>query len=320
MFRILAALAALFVVLPSAAAAQSKGVYNKEGYWEVAVVGDGCGAALFVEGGRQFILQAVDSQVNVLVGLDKPARAGRELTLNVAEDGFSGPASLSKNRRLVEMAATLPDEALTALKTARQLVVSLDGRELLSAQLEGTGLAGALDAVIACSEGESGWWGQGAARRPKIAKAVEPEAPPLHKAGYWSIEPLAGEPGACTAAAKIEEGSAVVFFAAEGGIGLGVTNTAGVRRGRKGVIETEGYQASFTPAYEGDDYFFTADFVETQTVFVLRRAKGMRVTIDGREAASVNLEGTGIDEVLTDLVACARGEKGWWGDGAPQGR
>jgi hypothetical protein len=36
---------------------------------------------------------------------------------------------------------------------------------MLSMQLEGTGLDGAMTALQACARGESGWWGKGATPR-----------------------------------------------------------------------------------------------------------------------------------------------------------
>ena len=56
----------------------------------------------------------------------------------------------------------LSEAALAALRAAKGLSLGVDRRELTSVSLEGTGFAGALDGVIACSKGEQGWWGAGA--------------------------------------------------------------------------------------------------------------------------------------------------------------
>lgn len=48
----------------------------------------------------------------------------------------------------------------------------------------------------------------------------------------------------------------------------------------------------------------------------LRGARDLRVSVNGKAAADVSVEGTGLPAVLDDLAACSLGEKGWWGEGA----
>jgi S1-C subfamily serine protease len=65
----------------------------------------------------------------------------------------------------------LNSRALAALRLARAVGILVDRRVVLDARLEGTGFEDALDAVIDCSKGQSGWWGPGVAAAAKAEAA-----------------------------------------------------------------------------------------------------------------------------------------------------
>src|SRR5581483_8147700 len=99
---------------------------------------------------------------------------------------------------------------------------------------------------------------------------------------------------------------------------FGVGGPKPISRGRKGVLEADGLRFAFRPNYDGETYFSAEPAFDSQTLFVLRRAKGLTVTVDGREVISLQLEGAGLADLVPALFACAKGESGWWGKGAPQ--
>lgn len=210
------------------------------------------------------------------------------------------------------------DRALAALKLASALGVTVDGRTVLDAKVEGTGLENAIDAVVACSKGQSGWWGPGLVLQPAAAKDSTPEArPPLHKDGFWS---LAADEDGCTSAVRLQGGGALVLIAVNGGqdVMVGGGGGSAFKRGRKGRFETDAYVFDFKPVYDGKDYMRLDNFLDSQGLFALRRAKWLQISVDGHLELRAELEGTGLPDLLTSLQACARGEKGWWGEGATQ--
>ena len=179
--------------------------------------------------------------------------------------------------------------------------------------------------LASASKGESGWWGEGlkiagaAASSPKIAKAApaeEPE-PAFNKEGYWLLS-ATQTAGVCKVAAKVDEGLFITFYGALGKVGFAVESEQPLHRGRKGLIEVEGFSAPFKPNYEGKTFVAAADPMDSQTLFVVRRAKAVRITVDGREIADLTLADTGFDQVIADTQACSQGQSGWWGKGAPK--
>ena len=122
----------------------------------------------------------------------------------------------------------------------------------------------------------------------------------------------------CRAGIAVEGGGAFLLLANSGGdYGIGVQGKIG--RGRKGVLQTEAFAVDFKPTYGGKDYVYSDDPIDSPTVFALRRAKALTVRLDGRLVLDIVLEGTGHDQLMTDLLSCAKGQSGWWGKGAPQG-
>ena len=98
----------------------------------------------------------------------------------------------------------------------------------------------------------------------------------------------------------------------------GVGGDRAARRGRAGRFEIDGWGFSFQPVYDGDDYMGSEVPFDAEALARLRRGKDVRVTVDGREQLRLDLEGKQVGDVLSGLIACARGEDGWWGKGAPK--
>ena len=88
-------------------------------------------------------------------------------------------------------------------------------------------------------------------------------------------------------------------------------------KARKVRVETDSYRFDFKPEYtEQASYLNSADPLESADAFALRRAKSLRMTADGHDLIDVTFEGDSFAGAMDAVVACARGEKGWWGEGA----
>lgn len=318
--QVIVAFAALLLGAGPAAADDS--ALNKEGFWTVGrgdAKSETCMASLPTKAGPMLLLQAVSGEVTLVVGTQAPMRRGKKGVITTESYSFEFQPAYNDARDLVFSESSLDARAQAALKLANGVAVGVDGRELLNANLQGTGIENALEAVIACSKGEAGWWGPGVAAPPVVAtKENDPGTErPLHKDGLWT---LAADGDGCSAAVPIEGGGALVLIAANGGrdIMVGAGAAATFKRGRKGRLETDGYRLDFKPTYDGDDYLQLDRFLDSDGFLALRRATSLRITIDGREEVNVALDGSGFPDVFASLQACGRGETGWWGDGAKQ--
>ncbi|MBU1375559.1 MAG: hypothetical protein KKE02_00920 [Alphaproteobacteria bacterium] len=308
------ALTALLVAPTPAAAAVKDMVMNKEGYWGIDVDNGACAASMTLQGGAVFLLRAVDGGVTFALFGRTPLVRGKTGRIETEAYGVDFKPSYGEDATALYYNGELDARALAALRLARQVRILTDGRAVASMTFEGTGFESALDGVIACSKGESGWWGKGVQQTAEAAPEM-----PFNKEGVWSMRADDEMPGVCSAVAEVEGGLAFVLVAADGKVGFGVGSNQPLKRGRKAVFATEAYSFEFRPDYQGKDYFAGDNFLDSQAMFTLRRAKQVRITVDGREVLSMVLEGSGHAEVLTDLVACSRGEKGWWGAGAKVG-
>lgn len=161
----LLALAAICAV-PAIVSAQA---LNKEGFWEVGVSdgGDYCTAAAQVDGGT--FLFSVAAEGATFGFVSKPALpAARRGVLELGPYAFDFTPKIDEG--VLVMDDTFNGKALQAIARADSIGVRLDGREVVSMGLEGTGYDDMVAAVGDCAEGKSGWWGKGA----KIAAADGP--------------------------------------------------------------------------------------------------------------------------------------------------
>lgn len=314
-FSLLVAIFALAMTPVPALAAPKDAVLNKEGYWGIDVDDGGCAASMTLQGGAVFMLRAVSGDVVFALFGSRPLTRGKAGRIETEAYGFDFKPSYSKDGTVLYYEPALDARALAALRLAKQARILIDGRPLQAMTLEATGFESALDGVIACSNGKSGWWGKGVAAETAAADGeVEPA---MHKDGFWLMTP-SNEPGFCVAAAKVDDDYRFVVVLGRQGMSFGVSSARDMRRGRKGRLQTDAYRLDFKPEYESPTYFYPAGELDSQGAFALRRAKTVVVSIDGKPIVDMAFEGTGYAEVLIDLDACARGEKGWWGEGAKQ--
>lgn len=316
MFRVIAALVALLAlaVLPAAARAEvGKGVLNKEGYWAVEVEPSGCVAAIDIEGGTYLAFRVVDGEVAFGVFAKSPVRRGKTAVLSTEAYSFAFEPSFGDSRTSFIFDGVMNARSLAALRLARELSISIDGRPVMGLKVEGTGFEGALDAAIECSKGASGWWGKGAGQQ--TADAAEAGKPVLHKAGFWSLTRGGDEDGASCSATVSTKSGGVLLLRAEGGE---VTFAVAGRRplkGKKGTFATDAHEFEFPPSFTTDGSVYLDDFLNDRALAALRLARGVVVSLDGRVVLDAVLDGTGFEEVLDSLIACSKGSDGWWGKG-----
>ena len=315
LWRNLCALAALLAM----AAAPAHAALNKEGFWEVgsSESRDGCLATLGTESGAMFALHAMDGQVTFLVLGKKRWPKATSGVLATDKVRFDFTPTIDKD--FLSFDEPLNDKAMAALREAEDLIVGLDGKVVFSAHMAGSGLAGALDGVIACSNGESGWWGKGAIVSGGAAGTAPAEAaaglePVYNKDGLWGI--VVGDPGQCFAVAKVDDNRRIQLTSAVGLVGLAINSSTDLPQGRRGTVETDSFKVDFKPSYGGRRYFGSEDPFDSADLFALRRAKWMRVFVDGKLVVDARLEGSGFADAIDAVAACSKGESGWWGAGA----
>lgn len=316
-----ATLALMALLLGAGPALADESALNKEGYW---LVGRGdaestsCMASTSAEDGTMLLIQVQPGHFDFVVGKDRAMRRAKAGVLIVDGVRFAFAPDYSDDRKTLFFEDP-GARALTAVKSAREVIVEVEGRELLNIVVADTGLAGALDATAACAEGKSGWWGPGVAAESRSEGPTPNKAADgivMNKEGLWGIA-VSSEPGVCIAQARVDDHRRLQVLAAIGLLGLAVgTDGEDLPRGRKGKVETDVGAFAFKPQYGADSYMASAEALAADQLAGLRRAQWIKVSVDGRPLVDVALAGSGFPEVLDDVAACSRGEKGWWNEPA----
>lgn len=298
---------------------------NPEGFWTVGR-GDAdsgsCVASLSNSSGGIFALTAMDGAVTISVLTPKPMRAGKTGMLSTEAYAFEFEPALNEARDLLSFDDFLNDRALAALRLARQLSVRLDKRAVFTADVAATGMDNALDAVVACSQGQKGWWGPGVEpaqlerTRATLKASLQASAGPVTNAeGYWAVQ-ADDSPGVCIARGRDADGREIRFLAAMGKVGMAILGK-GLPAGRTGLVETDGGRFAFKPGLDGREYLYFQDPMEAVDLETLRQAKELRISVDGRTVTDMGeLDAGGFAGMLDAVAACSRSEKGWWGEGA----
>ncbi len=323
LFLTLAAALAVLLAPPPALAAAKDAVLNKEGFWGIDVDGDACAASMTLQGGTIFLLRAQEGRVTFGLFSRKPIAWGKAGRIETEAYGFDFAPSYGEEASTLFYNGDFDARALAALRLARQARILIDGRPVAAMTLEGTGFEGALDGVIACSRGQAGWWGAGyrpgappdaAAGAGAGLTGEAADRPAMNKQGYWALE--AGDGYYCVATARVGEDRVLQIVANGDDVGFAVGGEGKLPRGRAGKAETDAYAFAFTPRFDGDDLMTTVRPIDSQALDALRRAKRLRLTVDGRELMDADLEDTGFPELLDSALACSAGKPGWWGEGA----
>jgi hypothetical protein len=227
--------------------------------------------------------------------------------------GFDFKPSYGDDASTLFYEGDLDARALAALRLARQARILIDGKPVAAMTLEGTGFEGALDGVVACSKGESGWWGKGVGSSAGSSTAAG-DGFVYHADGVWGVY---ADKRTCIAQAAAPDERYLQLLAIAGRVGLAVgSRSERLPRARKVRVQTDSYEFTFKPEFDGG-YMNSADLLESPDVFALRRAKRLRMSAEGRELIDVEL-GSTFGDVLDGVAACSRGESGWWGKGASE--
>jgi S1-C subfamily serine protease len=165
---------------------------HKAGYWTLRVGKDNpdmCMSSMSVRKGGTLILSAVAGEVSFAVMAAKPLREGRTAVLATEAYAFRFEPKYSDDHAFVFADETFNDRALAAVKLANQIEVSVDDRRVFSVVLSDTGFEEVFDDLIRCSNGEQGWWGEGATTTQ--AEAAAPSGNTTGTAFFISADGLA---------------------------------------------------------------------------------------------------------------------------------
>ena len=291
-------------------AADPQRVMNPEGRWGVEIDNDGCIASMDGADGSTFVVTADGGAVSLAVVFAQPVQPGKTGQIRTEAYDFDFTPHFIQDNQALFSEEDLGSQEAAVLRLAKQVRVLVDGREVSRATFENTGFGGVLDGLVACSQGQEGWWGKGVAVQ---------DGPPVNAEGYWTMQ-TGDDPGYCMAAVRIDDQFTFLLVAdAAGEMGFSVLSTKPIRHARKGQFRTDSFIFDFKPLFaEDDSYVYHAGNLDSQAEFALRRAKAAGVYLDGRELTTMQLEGSGQAQVMIDLKACAAGENGWWGQGAAQ--
>ncbi|WP_296595243.1 hypothetical protein [Phenylobacterium sp.] len=290
---------------------------NKEGFWTVGR-GDptsrACLASVPSADGGVFILQGDAGAVSFAVGAKSSMRRGKQGELVIDGSRFPFELELNAKRDFFFQIGTLDERAVAALKLAQGIEVLLEGRSVFSGEVASTGVENAVEAVVACSKGEKGWWGEGAVQA--TATAIPGSDAILNKEGVWSITVADGS--VCVAQAQIDKRVFMQFLGANGGVGLAFGAVSGrLPKGRAGRVDAGGYAFDFAPSYNDDDAYMTsADMLDETALAILRRANRLKITVDRKALVETPVAGSGYPEILDAVAACSLGKSGWWGKGS----
>jgi hypothetical protein len=148
-----------------------------------------------------------------------------------------------------------------------------------------------------------------------FALAATPAAAAPHQAGYWYVETAGSDASSCGAYAKVDDTLSFGFLAIRGAVSFSITGK-GVRRGKRGTFEPDGETFQFEPEFDGRDHLYLDDYLSEEALAAVRSASRLRVTVDDKRVAEMVIKDTGVPEVLDAVIACSKGEAGWWGKGA----
>ena len=163
LMRIFASLACSLPLLWGSPSLADESVLNKEGFWRVQVgdTGETCAADGLASEHLAIRFLAALGGVGLWLDSDAPLRKGRVGRVETDAGQFKFKVGFAGERALYSDDPFDRADVL-ALRRAKSFKVSIDSRVLVDMNVEATGFAEMLDAVVDCSLGEAGWWGEGA--------------------------------------------------------------------------------------------------------------------------------------------------------------
>lgn len=141
-------------------------VYDKQEIWGIAASKDAriCVAQADLGDKRWLQILAADGRLGLGVASegDRLPR-GRKGVIKTDAYSFDFKPKYSDGDHYMSAGEAFDSQALFALTRAKWLGVTVDGKELVDAAVGETAFPDLLTSVAACSRGEKGWWGEGAA-------------------------------------------------------------------------------------------------------------------------------------------------------------
>jgi hypothetical protein len=135
----------------------------------------------------------------------------------------------------------------------------------------------------------------------------------LNKEGYWKVD-ADGE--SCTASMMLQGGSVFLLRGHEGDVAVALFAQTVLPKGKTLSLEADGEAIELPATFPKEHTLVYLDGVlDAPSLAKLRGARQLRMLIDGQAVAAMTLEGTGFPGALDSLVACSRGQAGWWGKG-----
>lgn len=141
----------------------------------------------------------------------------------------------------------------------------------------------------------------------------------LERQGYWSVGRGKADSRHCLASVPTRTKALFMINASGAMVGLSVMTEGPQRRGKKGVLETDTHVFQFIPDYnDSGDFLMLEHTVSERVLAALRLARGVKIKVDGRTVLDIGLEDTGAEAALDAVLACGKGQAGWWGEGVDQ--
>jgi hypothetical protein len=135
----------------------------------------------------------------------------------------------------------------------------------------------------------------------------------MNKEGYWAID-VDGD--SCAGSMTLQGGAVFLLRGHEGDVLAALFSRTLLPKGKTLSLEADG-QAMDLPATFSKDrtLVYLNGRIDAPSLARLRAARQLRILIDGEAVVAMTLEGTGFPGALDSLVACSRGQAGWWGKG-----
>lgn len=163
--QIFLALAAMLLTAGVAADAFAQPRLSKRGAWSFEVAEQRrCLATLRLQNGGMFMLLGEAGGLGFGTGSREPPAPGARGRLQMDTGVFD--FSPSYQGAIVFLDGHMDAASVARLRQARAVRLTIGGREVMSASVAGTGLTDIVPALVECSMGRRGWWGEGASRGP----------------------------------------------------------------------------------------------------------------------------------------------------------
>ncbi len=157
------ALAALLALAAPAAAAP---VFEERGIWTLEVYDGRCVASARALDRHIFEFNALEGEVGFAVFAPDgpPIPRGRNGRLLADEHGYDFKPAFMVGA--VYVAEPLDAATVAAIRRADLVQVLVDDKAVIKMDVTDTGLAQVIDALVDCSNGKAGWWGEGLKPEP----------------------------------------------------------------------------------------------------------------------------------------------------------